>query len=158
MTLRVSNVTVDSLGAGETISGFATKRFKLRADISMAIELMGENVEQSIHIETEGDYSEELGDFMDPLQSSRALQAFISGIPFVDSMATSELHKIVGVMPRGLPLRQIDRMTDVSEGGARAEGALTVLSNIKRAAFSPAVFAIPEGYTELEMPMMPPMN
>lgn len=158
MTFRVSSVTLDSLGAGETISGFTTKRFRLRADISVAMELMGETMEQTMHMETEGDYAEELSDFIDPLQGSRTFQAFTAGMPFMDSSATAELGKIGAIMPRGLPLRQRDRMTGVSEGGEAVQGSVTVLSNIKRGTFGLSIFSIPEDYTEMEMPMTPPMN
>lgn len=158
MTLSVTNVAVDSLGAGVTTSGFATKRFRLTADIAMTVDMMGESVIQSMHIESEGDYAEELSDFNDPLRGSRAFQAFTSGIPWMDSSATAEMNKVARVTPRGLPLRQVDRVTGVTEGGDAPQTTVTVLSNVKRARFSPAVFAVPEGYTELEMPQMPPMN
>lgn len=158
MTFKVSNVTVDSLGPGETISGFATKRFRLKADISMAMEMMGEEMEQTMHLETEGDYAEELSEFMDPLQGSRMFQTFTSEMPFMDSSATAELGKLVQAIPRGLPLRQVDRMSGIMEGGEQLQGAVTALTNIKRATFPVTVFSIPEGYTEMEMPTMPPMN
>lgn len=158
MTFKVSNVAIDSLGAGETISGFATKRFRLKADISMAMNMMGEEMEQTMHLETEGDYAEELSEFMDPLQGSRMFQTFTSGMPFMDSSATAELGKLVQAIPRGLPIRQVDRMSGIMEGGEPVQGAVTALTNIKRATFPASVFSIPEGYTEMEMPTMPPMN
>lgn len=158
MTFSVSNVTVDSLGAGETISGFATKRFRMKADISVAMEMMGENVEQTMHMEAEGDYAEELSDFIDPLQNSRSFQAFTSGMPFIDSAASAELNKISRAVPRGLPLRHVDRITGVSEGGEPMQGSVTSLSNIKRETFSIAIFSIPDGYTELEIPRFPEMD
>lgn len=158
MTFKVANIKVDTLGAGETVSGFTTKRFRLQADVSVAISMMGENEEQTMHIETEGDYAEELSDFMDPLQGSRTFQAFTSGMPFLDSTATAELGKLAAIMPRGLPLRQTDRMTGVTEGGNEVEGSTTRLSNIKRQSFPVAVFAVPEGYTEMRMPMGADVN
>lgn len=157
MSFSVTNVVVDSLGAGETVSGFATKRFRLKADITMAVEVMGESMNQTMYIESEGDYAEELSDYTDPLQSSRAFQAFTSGMSWMDSSATTEMNKIALATPRGLVLRQVDRVTGVFEG-LPSQATVTALSNIKRATFSPSVFEVPEDYTEMEMPEIPDIN
>ena len=158
MTFSVSNVVVDTLGAGETVSGFATKRYKVSADIRMTMELMGESMDQSMHVESEGDFSEELGDFADPLRDTRGFKAMTAGMPFMDSTANAEMEKLLRAAPRGLALRQVDRVTGVTEGDMAPPTTTTTLSNIKRASFSPSVFDMPEGYTELEIPMMPEMN
>ncbi|HUR92780.1 MAG TPA: hypothetical protein VMY38_08935, partial [Gemmatimonadaceae bacterium] len=156
MTFAVANIVVDTLGPGETISGFSTKRYKVRADISMTIEMMGEIVDESMHVESEGDYAEELADFSDPLKDTRGIQAMAAGMPWMDSTANAEMEKLVRAAPRGLALRQVDRVTGVTEDGAAPPVTTTRLSNIIRATFSSSVFAMPEGYTEMEMPMMPP--
>ena len=158
MTMTVSNVVLDSLGAGETISGFATKRVKISADITMTIEMMGESTNETMHMESEGDYAEELSDFADPLRDTRGLGALAAGIPWMDSTATAELRKLERVAPRGLALRSVDSVTGVTQGDMPIQTTVTTLSNVKREAVSLTIFAIPEGYTEMQMPMMPPMN
>lgn len=160
MVFTVTNLVVDTLGEGETVSGFATKRYRLRADISMAIEMMGENMDQSMHVESEGDYAEELSDFADPLRDTRGFKSMAAGMPWMDSTANAEMEKLVLATPRGLALRQVDKVTGVAvaEGEAPIPTTTTRLSNVKRETFSPSVFAMPEGYTEMEMPMMPPVN
>lgn len=158
MTVIVSNIVIDSLGAGETVSGFATKRIKVSADISMAMEMMGESTNQTMHVESEGDYAEELSDFADPLRDSRGFAGMAAGLPWMDTTAAAELRKLERATPRGLALRHVDRVTGVTEGDMPIPTTTTMLSNIKREAISPSIFAIPEGYTEMEMPMMPPMN
>lgn len=158
VTFTVSNLIVDSLGAGDTISGFATKRYRISADISMAMDMMGESMDQTMHVESEGDYAEELADFSDPLSDTRGFRAMTTGLPWMDTTASAELQKLELATPRGLALRSVDRVTGVTEGDMTIPATTTILSNIKRATFSPTVFAIPEGYTEMEMPMMPPVN
>ncbi|MGI8620031.1 MAG: hypothetical protein ACR2L6_13225 [Gemmatimonadaceae bacterium] len=158
MAFTVTNVVVDTLGAGETVSGFATKRYRVSADISIAMEMMGESMSQSMHVESEGDYAEELGDFADPLRDTRGFRSLTAGMPWMDSTATGEMERLVRATPRGLALRQVDKVTGVTEGDMPIPTTTTTLSNIKREAFSSSVFAMPEGYTEMEMPMMPPMN
>ena len=158
MTFNVSNVVVDTLGAGETISGFTTKRYRVSADIRMTMALMGESMDQTMHVESEADYSEELGDFSDPLRDTRGFKAMTAGMPFMDSTANAEMEKLLRAAPRGLALRQVDRVTGVTEGDMAPPVTETRLSNIKRATFSPSVFDMPEGYTEMELPMMPEMN
>lgn len=158
MTFSVANIVVDSLGAGETVSGFATKRFKVSADISIAIEMMGEIVDQAMHVESEGDYATELSEFADPLRDTRGMKSITAGMPWMDSAATAEMEKLVLATPRGLALRQVDRVTGVTEGDMPASTTTTTLSNIKRESFSVSMFALPDGYTELEMPMMPSVN
>jgi hypothetical protein len=144
---------VDTLGAGETISGFATKRYRVSADIGMAIEMMGESVNESMHVESEGDYAEELSEYSDPLRDTRGFKSITSGMPWADSASLAEMDKLVRAAPRGLALRQVDRVTGTTEGGGPPPITTTRLSNIKRESVSLGMFAIPEGYTELEMPM-----
>lgn len=158
MTFTVTNLFVDTVGAGETVSGFSTKRYRMRADIRMTIEMMGEIIDQSMHVESEGDYAEELADFSDPLKDTRGVRAMTAAMPWMDSTANAEMEKLVRATPRGLALRQVDRVTGVTEGETTPPVTTTVLSNIRRATFAPSVFDMPEGYTELEMPMMPPEN
>lgn len=158
MTFSVTNIVVDSLGAGETVSGFATKRYRVSADISMAIEVMGENMNQSMHVESEGDYAEELSDYSDPLRDTRGFKSLTAGMPWADSSATAEMEKLVLAAPRGLALRQVDRVTGVTEGGVPTETTTTTLSNVKRETLPLTIFVIPEGYTEMEMPQMPALN
>lgn len=154
MKFSVTNITVDTLGAGETISGFATKRYKISADIAMAIEMMGESVNESMHVESEGDFAEELSEYSDPLRDTRGFKTITSGMPWADSASAAEMEKLVRAAPRGLALRQVDRVTGVTEGGGPPPITTTRLSNIKRESVPLAQFAIPEGYTELEMPML----
>lgn len=154
MTFSVTNITVDTLGPGETISGFATKRYKISADIAMAIEIMGESVSESMHVESEGDYAEELSEYSDPLRDTRGFKAMTSGMPWSDSASMAEMEKLVRAAPRGLALRQVDRVTGATEGGGPTPITTTRLSNIRRESVPLAMFAIPEGYTEMEMPMM----
>ena len=158
MTLTVSHLVVDSLGAGETISGFATKRYRISADITMAMDAMGESMNQTMHIESEGDYAEELGDFADPLKDTRGFGAMTAGMPWMDTTAMAEIKKLERATPRGLPLRHVDRVTGVTEGDMTIPATTTTLSNIRRETFSSAIFAMPEGYSEMEMPTMPPEN
>lgn len=154
MTFSVTNIVVDTLGAGETISGFATKRYKVSADIAMSITMMGEHVSESMHVESEGDFAEELSDYSDPLRDTRGFRSAMSGMPWADSASTAEMEKLIRAAPRGLALRQVDRVTGVTEGGEPVQTTTTRLSNIKRESVPLAMFAIPEGYTEMEMPMV----
>lgn len=158
MTFTVSNIVVDTLGAGETISGFSTRRYRIRADIRMTIEMMGENVDESMSVESEGDYAEELADYSDPLKDTRGIGAMTSAMPWMDSSANAEMAKLVRAAPRGLALRQLDRVTGVTEDGQTPPVTTTRLSNIQRATISSSIFAMPEGYTEVDTPMMPPEN
>lgn len=157
MSFTVSNLRVDTLGAGETISGFTTRRYKIAADIRMTVD-MGEIVDQTMHIESEGDFAEELADFADPLRDTRGFRSMTAGMPWMDSTASAEMEKLVRAAPRGLALRQVDRVTGVTEGEMPTPTTTTTLSNIKRASFSPSVFQVPEGYGEMEMPTMPSEN
>ncbi len=154
MIFSVSNIVVDTLGAGETISGFATRRYKVSADIAMAIDMLGESINESMHLESEGDYAEELSDYSDPLRDTRGVKAVISGMPWADSASTVEMEKLARAVPRGLALRQVDRVTGVTEAGEPVQATTTRLSNIKRESVPLSTFAIPEGYTETQMPMM----
>jgi hypothetical protein len=154
MTFSVSNIVVDTLGAGETISGFATKRYKLSADVGISIEMMGEHVTESMHVESEGDFAEELSDYSDPLRDTRGFKSLTSGMPWADSASAAEMEKLVLAAPRGLALRQVDRVTGATERGEQPPTTTTRLSNIRRESIPLAMFAIPEGYTEMELPMM----
>ena len=137
----------DIQGANRFITEFARL-------IRMTMEMMGESMDETMHVESEGDFAEELADYADPLRDTRGFKAMTSGIPFMDSTATAELEKLMRAAPRGLALRQVDRVTGVTEGDMAPPTTTTTLSNIKRTTFPPSVFDIPEGYTESVMPMM----
>ena len=154
MSFSVSNVVVDTLGAGETISGFATKRYRLMADIAMSMAMMGEFENVSMHMESEGDFSEELSEFSDPLQDTRGFKSLMAGMPWADSASAAEMEKIARAVPRGLALRQVDRVTGVTEHGEIPQTTTTRFSNVRRENVQLNMFAIPEGYTEMQMPMM----
>lgn len=158
MTFSVTNVVVDTLGPGETVSGFATQRIKISADISMGMEMIEESTSQTMHVESEGDYAEELSGFADPLRGTRGFKAMTDGMPWMDTTAAAELQKLERVTPRGLALRHVDRVTGVTEGDMPIPTTTTTLSNVKRETIPASVFAIPEGYTEMQMPAMPQMN
>lgn len=154
MNFSVSNIVVDTLGAGETISGFATKRYRLSADIAMSIQLMGELTNETMRMESEGDFAEELSEFSDPLQDTRGFKSLTSGMPWADSASAAEMEKLARAVPRGLALRQVDRVTGVTQGGEPVQTTRTRFSNVRRENVSLALFAVPEGYTEMEMPLM----
>jgi hypothetical protein len=122
------------------------------------MEMMGESMNQSMHVESEGDYAEELSEFSDPLRDTRGVRSMTAGMPWMDSTATAEMEKLIRATPRGLALRQVDRVTGVTEGDMPMPTTTTTLTNVKRESFSRSIFALPEGYTELDMPMMPPSN
>lgn len=154
MNFSVTNIVVDTLGAGETISGFATRRYKVSADIAMSLEMMGELTNETMHMESEGDFAEELSEYTDPLQDTRGFKSLTSGMPWADSASTAEMEKLARAVPRGFALRQVDRVTGVTEGGEPVQTTRTWFSNVRREMVPLALFAIPEGYTEMEMPMM----
>jgi hypothetical protein len=154
MTFSVTNIVMDTLGAGETISGFGTKRYRLSADIAMSIEMMGEHVTESMHMESEGDVAEELSEYSDPLRDTRGFKSLTSGMPWADSASTAQMEKLARAAPRGLALRQVDRVTRVTKGGEPVQTTTTRFFNLKRESVPLAMFAIPEGYTEMEMPMV----
>lgn len=158
LSISVANVVVDTLGDGHTVSGFATKRFRISADITLSMDVPGERMQQEMHIESEGDFAEDLADFTDPIRDTRGLGALRAGLPMWDSGVTAELDKLVKAAPRGLVLRQVDRISGATESGDRAETSTTLLSNVRRTTFPLSTFALPEGYTELEMPLMPQLN
>lgn len=158
MTLAITNVQVDTLGDGHTVSGFATRRFRVSADISMSMEIMGESAQEEMRVESEIDVAPELAEFADPLRDTRGLKGLTAGLPFVDSSATAQLEKLMRVTPRGLALRQVDRISGTSLEGEEVQTSTTLLSNVRRATFPLSTFTIPEGYTELEMTLGSPVN
>jgi hypothetical protein len=106
-----------------------------------------------MHVESEGDVAEELSEYSDPLRDTRGFQSLMSGMPWADSSAKAQMEKLLRAAPRGLALRQVDRVTGGTEDGQSVQTTTTTFANIKRESVPLALFAIPDGYTEMEMPM-----
>lgn len=153
MNLEVKRFVVDTLGAGETIDGFATTRYRVRMELAMRVAVMGESQEMSMAVDETGDYITEFRDFVDAMQDvapMRSLTQMFGSSPELNA----QLERIVAQTPKGLQARADARMTmsNFLLGGEHVVVHSVRMSSIRRAEIPNSVFAIPAGYTELEMP------
>ena len=152
MSVHVTEFDVDTLGAGTTVDGFATRRYRVRMALTMAIAVMGERQEMRMSADQTGDYVPEFADYVDAMQSMTPLTSMASifgGSPEFEST----VRRMIEQSPKGLAVSS-DARINMSGGmmGGHAIVQTMRLSSIRRADIPDSLFAIPADYTEPQMP------
>lgn len=137
-------VTLEDLGAGEPLDGYATYKYRLTESYTMNMSVMGRIISTPSQSTTEIWMAPALDGLMDP--SSRPPTAVATG-PMAE-LARQTMAEY-GKMKKGLMLKRIT----TSEGGSGARKhtttITTLITNVKKASISPSVFQVPVGYTKV---------
>jgi Domain of unknown function (DUF4412) len=140
-------VNVEELGAGETIEGYATIKYRLTDDYTMKTSIMGRTSETVEHSTTELWVAPKLDGIMNPM--ARPASSAASG-PMAE--LTTELTKAYGKVRQGVMLKSIRTSESVTNGKSNTSTMTMTLSNLKRASISPSVFEVPSDYTKAASP------
>jgi hypothetical protein len=142
------SVTMENLGAGESIEGYATVRYRLTQGYTMTISTMGMRKSSTSHTTTEFWVAPQLDGAMNPAARPGAADAPTG--PMAE--LTTRLAEAYSSVRKGVILKSI---SNVESSGARSHtGTMTMtVANIKRAAIKPAVFEVPSGYAKAASPL-----
>ena len=140
-------VNVEELGAGETIEGYATLKYRITDDHTMTTSIMGRTTETVEHSTTELWVAPKLDGIMNPM--ARPAAATATG-PMAE--LTTELTKAYSKVRPGVMLKSIRTGETVTNGKSNTSTMTMTLSNVKRASISPSVFEVPSDYSKAASP------
>jgi hypothetical protein len=141
-------VNLEELGAGETIEGYATVKYRLTDDYTMKTSIMGRTTETIEHSTTELWVAPKLDGIMNPLARPAASAA--TG-PMAE--LTTELTKAYAKVRQGVMLKSIRTNESVTNGKSNSSTMTMTLSNVKRASISASVFEVPSDYAKAASPL-----
>lgn len=143
---EITGVVVDMkpLGAGETIEGNPTVKFRMTTDYTMNLTMMGHTTSSAQHSINDLWIAPGLDGQMNPM----ARQATNAGGPMAS--LTEAMKKAYAKLPNGLVLKAVVS-TESEAGGKKRNNVMTMqVSNLKRASVDAAIFIVPTGYTKTE--------
>jgi hypothetical protein len=145
---EVSNVKIslEDLGAGEPLDGYATYKYRLTQSFTMNMTVMGRTMSTPTQSTTDIWVAPQLDGLMDP--SARPPTTVAPG-PMADF--TKQLVAEYSKMRKGLMLKRVSTQAGGSAGHERTVIVTTTITNVKKTAISPTVFEVPAGYTKVAM-------
>lgn len=141
-------VNVEELGAGETIEGYATIKYRMTDDYTMKMTIMGRTTESVEHSTTDLWVAPKLDGIMNPMARPAAVA---STGPMAE--LTAELTKAYAKVRQGVVLKSIHSSEAVTDGKSSTTTITMTLSNVKRASISASVFEVPSDYTKAASPL-----
>lgn len=141
-------VSMEELGAGETVEGYATLKYRVREDYTIKMSMMGRTTETMQHSITELWVAPKLDGVMNPMARPTA-----NATPGPMAALTSEVSKAYAKMRPGVTLKSIRTSETTMSGRKNASTMTTTLTNVRPASISPSVFEVPSGYTKMASPM-----
>ena len=148
---EVSDITVnmEALGAGESIEGYSTLKYRLTQGFTMTVSVMGMKRGSTSHTTTEFWIAPQLDGAMNP--TARPVAASAPTGPMAE--LTTRLAQAYSTVRRGVVLKAISTVESSGNGKSRTNTMTMTLTNVKRAAISPSVFEVPSDYTKAASPL-----
>ena len=137
-------VGLEDLGAGETMEGYSTLKYRLTESYTMKMTVMGHVTQSTEHGTTELWVAPQL----DPLMNPGARPSASAATGPMDEL-TAQIAKAYATVRKGVVLKSV-RTSDMETNGKTRPTTMTMtITNVKRAAISPGVFEVPAGYTKV---------
>lgn len=140
------HVDMEDLGAGETIEGYATWKYRLTQSYTMRMTILGHNNDTKQHTVSELWIAPALlGDLNPGSRPAASANGMLKEL-------TETTYKAYAKLKPGAMLRMIN--TSTSGDGAKARNRVTTmnLSNFRRESFSASIFQVPAGYKKIDSP------
>jgi len=151
--IQMSNVEVDvaDLGAGERLQGYATRHLRLTQSYTMTMSVLGRRNATTSTDTVDYWIAPELKHVVNPfLRMGNAAAGMLDfGNPDFQAQMRAANEKLA----IGLPLRSVTRSASTDDKGKTTTMAGTMeVTNLRSGDIPASAFAIPAGYTEVEMP------
>ena len=140
------HVDMEDLGAGETIEGYATWKYRLTQSYTMRMTILGHNNDTKQHTVSELWIAPALlGDLNPGSRPAASANGMLKEL-------TETTYKAYAKLKPGAMLRMIN--TSTSGDGAKARNRVTTMnvSNFRRESFSASIFQVPAGYEKIDSP------
>jgi hypothetical protein len=151
MQLSDEKVVLDSIGAGDTISGVPTRRYRMTVAFNMS--MLGGSIQQRLGTESVTDYWVGVvpGLSGNPLLRSNGLAS--ATLPATFKTLSARVDSAAAKMGHTLPLRT-SAITRVIVGPGRIiqTQQSSLVSDLKRTGIDQSLLMIPEGFKKVAMP------
>lgn len=158
MKFEMSDIKIDSrnLGAGETIQGYSTVHYQMTENYTMNVKVFGHS--SKTRTETTADYyfAPRLKGLSNPFMSnSRAMAQSVD--MFNNPDFKTQMAAAMAKIDFGVPVRMVMNTVSTDDKGKQRTSIMTSeMLNFKNIDIPKSTFAIPDGYTLIEMPKLNP--
>ena len=155
--MEMSDVKIDAqnLGPGETIQGYPTVHYRMVQNYTMSAKVFGHESKSRNESTTDYYFAPSLRGLANPFVSNS--QAYAASFdmfnnPDYKTQMSAAMAKIGNA---GVPLKSIVKSVRTDEKGKQETSIVTTeMVNFKNGDIPSSTFAIPAGYTKVEMPKM----
>ena len=140
------SVNMEDLGAGETIEGYATWKYRLTQSYTMRMSIMGHANDTKQHTVSELWIAPALLGNLNPgSRPAASMNGMLREL-------TETTYKAYAKLKPGAMIRMIN--TSTSGDGAKARNHVTTMnvSNFKRESFNANIFQVPPGFKKIDSP------
>jgi len=164
MQMQFSNAqaSVDSLGAGPTILGHPTRRYRVNTGMTISMTAFGQSQSIKLTSTTEYLFATDIQGTLNPFSS-------LSGNDMMNMFGASnkdfadKMNAVQAKVPKKTPLRASSSATVVAQGQTRTTNTRAEVTRVQWVTADPKVFEIPANYTAGTLPSAgagapPPQN
>jgi len=148
--VQASNVKIDvtSLGAGDPLGPYATVKYRLTQDYTLAVSLLGMNMGQSAKMHSTTDYlfAPKLTILVNPFAETVQGTAWL-GADYGKQLAAAEAK-----LQNGVPVKKVTTEVLTDSTGPHTTTTTWELAGFTRVNVPDSAFQIPVGYTQIQPP------
>ncbi|MBW3670109.1 MAG: DUF4412 domain-containing protein [Acidobacteria bacterium] len=145
MSIDHQTVEVRRIGAGESIEGYPTNKYKVDTAYTLKLKAMGMNMDQQVKSETTTWSTDELDQ---QLAAFIQYRTFRTGMEDLDALIEKHIDAV-----KGFPLKTVTKTEVTARGKTNTSTSTMTVTGIKEADVAASEFAVPAGYSEVDGPM-----
>jgi hypothetical protein len=150
MSMTDVRIDVQELGAGETLHGYATRRFRLVQSYTMTVRAMGFGGTSTMHDTTLYWIAPALKNLVNPYAK---MGSAAGAMDFGNPDFARQLRAANRKLDVGVPLKTITRGTSVDDKGKRTTSeTIMEVTSLRRGDVPGSTFEIPSNYKEVQSP------
>ncbi|MDP9176554.1 MAG: hypothetical protein M3O61_02635 [Gemmatimonadota bacterium] len=154
--MEMSDIKIDAqnLGAGETIQGYPTVRYRMVENYTMNAKIFGKSSKSRSETTTDYYFAPALKNLANPFVSSGRAMAQSFDM-FNNPDYKSQMSAAMAKVQFGVPVKTVVKTVSTDEKGKQTVSLVTSeMVNFKNIDVPKSTFAIPAGYTMVEMPSL----
>lgn len=147
---------LENLGRGPVILGHETVHYRVTSGMKVTMSAMGERETMEMSSTTDQYFARGMGELMDPFSSMKALRETSSMFGGANKAYMDKMWAIQGRLPKAPELRAEQRTTMTRGGLVSNVKTVREVTKIQRVKAPVDLFAVPAGYTKIDMGPIPP--
>jgi hypothetical protein len=154
--MEMSEIKIDahSLGAGETLQGYPTVHYQLVESYTVSVKMFGRSSKSRSETTTDYYFAPALKNLTNPFMASGKAMAQSFDM-FNNPDYKAQMSAAQAKIQYGVPLKSVVKTVSTDEKGKQTVTmATSEMVNFKNIDVPKSTFAIPDGYTKIEMPKL----